>query len=1526
MAQKHLVAVGGTGQHVAMAYIELGVLGEWFFDLDPSSLWLFDADAGGPPSEKDECSAWDACSEQAAFLCRPSRGDPKWISPSKNQQRPYPEFENVSCFGHTFVKELGQQLFSVEQAGVPILNGYYGQPAVAATVFGALLDQADRSPISALTGAMSQAEGRIVVAGSAVGGTGSGCLPKLVEALGDSNSNGKSRIMAQLFLPWFRLEGNDDQAIRRNDEMLARTASGLFYYKDVLKKYSATVLLGHPDVANTTVARPWQADTQQSLHSDLTLPLYGAALAMQFLYGSQDLDKDLYTVPRPAHGSLASGSIPVFGLKDDEAKWRVDSLLKVNLELCQRLYWVAKFLDQRQSLLRMRFGRNRSLPKDTSSWAKDLRAWGEHKLLAVQRLAQTIDEQFQRPVPDALGGFEHQPPVKGLKTVKNWIASSSDSEPFSSAEELARHLAEQLKNELQGAKYTDLDKSTARLLPPIVAGAAVQVEHKETSIGVAEKTPTAFVNAIIAHDLIAPSQIPNPRAREFLLGTMFEDREIQRGLDLPKIIRELPRTPEPGTTELRVLLQRWFHLLVGCAAERVELGGKVHGGMDAPINLVAVANNSIPGAKLTEAREVLWTPKGKSPICVGYTSPTILFVPATLDDHTWSNIYLDISGPERGRLLPVVAAWVRMLDRALCAGRFYHPAWLEVLKQSLVEQADLPLTVFGLSRSTFPTVLKCEVRERSIELPLPVAGGRADGTWHTFFQSLGLTVSAVPGDAEARRVQAALENPEVCPKFNYFYDDGSHEARVALLLFPTGPNFAEINTAAMALQERYLISKTKPEVWDIASGGLPVEALLPSTVLLSGVGHMAQGQSHRLPDLPVDYHYIDLVDFSKTIKPPREQGTTVSYDFSLRGGVKVSRSIHLNENLIIPAGCLMWPRFSNDGWRQRFIRIDRGLVGKAWRAFVFGGDSPQGQITGAKTLQVKGPPLPQGYQLPDGAGVPRALCIVPNDRERYGVFLAGHEHIGSAGNETWGIDFGTSASVVAVNPGGIAWQDATLLRPGPATDSTLEVLLGNPVSSRSLSWFPSWEGKGPRQNPAELLPSRIVLLHKDADEELLDDDSLYGPQWMLDHGGPLEEKVLEHSRVIDELKWADQEGTSLEQISTRRKAYLLRLLEQAAAWRAHTQINKSATTLNLPTKVNIVFTLPLRMRDGVGGFERDVREVMARAQALTGIMFSPSFQWESLAGAIPETSRKPTEVYAMIDLGGGSLDLWGCYYVGQDERLVQRADSLLLGGTSLLSALSMNEPPGVIDGILRSLEPGEAAFKKLQDLEQYGEKAGFFFEVVQEVCARWLAAIALEAKQSGSRFERFNVGLLGRAWFLGERAWQDPQRTRERLLSRVQALGVEGVTFVEHMDVPRGQTDRKTYLARYVAGFANQAPSTLVKDYVDEDFNGYLGLDLDARLSDSAHYSWSLPLPITMTQEARLSVHRNKRDRQHPELPQKIRRRAMQVETTLQEALNTAGGANKGDRSTSMRELERSSFHHLIELIVKSWKTEESQQ
>jgi hypothetical protein len=1507
MAQTHLVAIGGTGQHVALSYVDFAVLAEWLLPVDPCRLWLFDADAGAP---EGATTAWDDACKQVQFLRRRSRpGENHWTDPLSSQHRPYLEAQ-AQIFEDAICRRLAPIYFDDEQRRVSFRNGYYGEAAVASTVFGALLaDEEQTRGFTDLLNAPRLGDARVVVAGSAVGGTGSGCLPRLVEALAKSaGRSANGRIMAILYLPWFRLEGADGKAAKRNDEMAARTASGLFYYNGRLRDHSAAVIIGHPDVNASRVSRPWQGDTQQQRHDDLSLPFYGASIASQFFANERATPYGLYSVASNESGNqLVSEHLPLGAATDTSAQWTASKLVKANLELCRRLYWIARYIETLGQTQPVALSDEFDLPALRGLPTKigdQLDGWIRTKLVSLNRVEATLRGTTKNGAPTSDGETRAwAPPPAGLKTLRLWIPT----EPFSGAEGLVLAVARRLLNDDTWTNLEQLPTSIARLLPGRTATAVVQVQPRRVAIGTAAPMDTHETDALIAHEKVKPRALPTARARAEVLAGVFDGR-LGKAITLKPLFNAVldPTFEVLDVSTTQALVQTWFLVMLGLAAGKVTMHDVIP--TRSPIQIQADG----------EALRVLtWRTSIGDEFDVAYGTTTVGFVPSARDSSAWAKVVADLPVADRHRHGTVVASWATMLNRAAEATRTEPPDWLRRLHNDWGK--DLPRTSasFGLTDSSLP--VRWSNDRHVVAMRFPVSGRRADSTWAEFYAGLGLTVSqgCPPGDKVAQDIRNLLNDPERCPRFLYTSSEKDAENRTAIALWqlPVGHPRCDLHyQAAAKIHDRYYISVQAGHVWDVQVEGMVVQVVEPAQVLLRNVGYLSEGEDQRVADYPVRASFLDLVDLTASTAPPRLDGNKVHYTLHFRGyPTPIEHVATRDDSLMLPAGILMWPNFTAPGWTQRYIWA-RLQGAEPMECRILSSDHASGPITSTTQVRLPSKASPVALTLPAHSHIPRVMVLDLKRRE-HGSFRLDLRHLERSGKDCWGVDFGTSGSVVAAVRDGGDWTQAKLLSPGPKTDSTYKVLLGEPARLERVVWFPSWDGMAARTTNSSVLPTRILVDIKEPEpDRILKDRTEYGKRWLLDHGGTLDPQVLKSYKVLDQLKWG-------KNISHRRHAYLLRLLEQAAAWRAST-FPSGANPDALPNEVTTVFTLPLRMKDELRAFEADVKQVLADLKTLTGITFHPRFQWESNAGAVPTNARKREVVYATIDLGGGSLDFWGCF-VDKSGKTHQHADSLLLGGGALIRALSRAGNAAFIDTQLRKLGAEDPAADALSEVVGYSDKVSFFFETVREVCARWLTALAVEARRHGSPVDHFNVGMLGRAWFMGGPDWRSSTKALRLIESRMKSLGQE-VSLSRHRDVPEGQTDRKTYLARYVAGFSNDAHASLTNH--TEEHEGFLGTDLtseDPKDGTKASIPWTMPLPIPCDEGTRLFLLHGRTNDLSPPLPNALADVVLCHENTVLDRINQPGGDKFGYRDAHGAHLIQSPLHALIEATLNGWAGDE---
>ena len=228
-----LIAVGGTGQHVALAASRLVFLGA----LPPMELAAIDADDS---QELSISLKTFGNTIEADYTAHPLANGGKIYNPFDKAVREDPEFQDL--FLNTYLdpphKDVFEVCFDEVSAGIHVKDGMFGRPSVGATIF-AHNKETQLKPVFE----RASLSNSIIVAGSIVGGTGAGLIHQLVKTIDRGH-----RVYGVIFSRWFNVpRGVAKQTI--NDGTLDRNMRyGLDYFsRDTRPLLKATLLLGMPD-------------------------------------------------------------------------------------------------------------------------------------------------------------------------------------------------------------------------------------------------------------------------------------------------------------------------------------------------------------------------------------------------------------------------------------------------------------------------------------------------------------------------------------------------------------------------------------------------------------------------------------------------------------------------------------------------------------------------------------------------------------------------------------------------------------------------------------------------------------------------------------------------------------------------------------------------------------------------------------------------------------------------------------------------------------------------------------------------------------------------------------------------------------------------------------------------------------------------------------------------------------------------------------------------------------------------------
>lgn len=239
---RYLVAVGGTGQHIALAITRLVALGALRDDIE---LIALDADTQTPLPRKLE----HAGGIQPHPLKRGTVFPP--FDLNRLGDRTFSQL--FLDPDHPRENALFEAMFSSGAGTIPVSKGMYGTPSVGATVFA---DGWQSAQLQTLLRPLQQAN-EVFFAGSVVGGTGAGVIHKLVSVIRDSVGY-RGPMFGLFFLPWFTVAA---QASGENDitqsRLLRNAQHGLrYFYEHTIPHLQASSLLGNPGDTSTGLLRP----------------------------------------------------------------------------------------------------------------------------------------------------------------------------------------------------------------------------------------------------------------------------------------------------------------------------------------------------------------------------------------------------------------------------------------------------------------------------------------------------------------------------------------------------------------------------------------------------------------------------------------------------------------------------------------------------------------------------------------------------------------------------------------------------------------------------------------------------------------------------------------------------------------------------------------------------------------------------------------------------------------------------------------------------------------------------------------------------------------------------------------------------------------------------------------------------------------------------------------------------------------------------------------------------------------------
>lgn len=227
-----LIAIGGTGQHTALAVSRLVFLGV----LPKMSLAVIDAEDSKELSIN--LKTFGQTADGNYGLHPLAKGD-KIYPPFDRGVMSDPKFQDLFVQNATpLERELFELAVDPVSAALSVKEGMFGRPSVGATIFA----QNRQTQLGAVFESAQDAE-MIFVTGSIVGGTGAGILHQLIKALPE-----EKRIYAIIFLKWLSAALGGSKQTISDGTMERNMRYGLdYFFKDTRTHLKAALLIGRPD-------------------------------------------------------------------------------------------------------------------------------------------------------------------------------------------------------------------------------------------------------------------------------------------------------------------------------------------------------------------------------------------------------------------------------------------------------------------------------------------------------------------------------------------------------------------------------------------------------------------------------------------------------------------------------------------------------------------------------------------------------------------------------------------------------------------------------------------------------------------------------------------------------------------------------------------------------------------------------------------------------------------------------------------------------------------------------------------------------------------------------------------------------------------------------------------------------------------------------------------------------------------------------------------------------------------------------
>ncbi len=1326
--ENSLIVCGGSGAHTAAAFLRLHILGYplGFLErggdpLDFPTLFLIDQDAGD--GAEKEPTAWQLVRQLVAE--HPGRHD--WNqaigraqAPHLVQATPLPVGPNQAWFRRPY-NHLGSRfegsavldlLASERQREIDYSKGMMGSPAIGSLLF-RLKDfdqQAKALNCDERFGQVLQTQGRVVVAGSGVGGTGAAVGPTLAKRLSSIDNNS---VMAVVLLNWFEFdeEGQDDEvrakAAYRNRVMRENANSSLEFYGQTLARSVAAVPVGMPE--RNLSKRRFTGDVGQPIHESFIHAVAALSGYRHFL-DEQAYGPGLYLMGAVKQGCLDGGTAIPGGTLQSLAH-QAETLARTLEAYCRVLSRsqdgrvspaihgaVAKLAEPKQVA--------DQLTKEVGHYREQI-AWLRETLGVEGRPAEEFlyEAAARARLAEHSRAFDKAsgaPPERVASILFHWVADwvREEARPENGLVVEAEGVG--------GAHWPDLRNADGLGIQPRTNGGLDRVDDASRDQVLEAFVDTDFLSANGWPHPLAPVEyfrqairrrdaVAIRRLELLMVGLVCEELQLERleipneatGLSPERLIGDARREDYRGLAELQVVWPRHRGRVVA---------------FNSPYSLLV----PVPGM-FEEDADRLWNELWR-------------LLSGAADGADWQEAEEPTNWGEHDLAVRQVRSWVEQQKRVF-SGSGSSPPWTKVFAGYRGREQAVPygsgdvFKVFWGSSSdpqrplvdlNFPTrktskwvppanasslteeelfVRLPELREvrddkgemlfRMVEFEIPGREGKVRGWWDEHLEYLRST--------DKIYISSQNENGEVIL--------GTMES--------SGLHATTLQGSRLLSQETVAIKRCFP----IEQDPVPGSGTRKGKVLY--------------PDLPIRGDYLDLVEtpegdhllegMKKAVPPgedwqpvPRNDAggnTKVKWMVRLRGlGVPLEVELSIpRDEPGVPAHWMVWPRFRDKGGRWKAYYIYEWAENKQLRLetlWLEGGSTPRirrlvPSLRSPGKRQIVAYPVafrPGSDRVHEG-GPPLAFCLRHQKwDEELGLYLIGLQTLGDSPSPVhMAVDFGTSHSVAAVKVG----QDQDGVKPvgflpelQEGRDSprlsfhvseSLSHVKADGKSNGLLakgSWLPTYSA----EDNQGFLPSELMLYRK-LEEAQADTVSDWIPatHFLIPPMDISREEVGNYT--LADFKWDTGASHFRGREPELRESYLEMFLELALAELVARHLKSFPEQ-----QINLTFTYPLRSKeDQVKAFQESLRRTVSRCSKSVGVRLGLlndiGIYDESRAAQL--RTNQFGEVALVGDLGGGTLDLFVSGTGQGDLIFPQVADSVRLGGNLLIRQMAEN-PQGLL--------------------------------------------------------------------------------------------------------------------------------------------------------------------------------------------------------------------------------------------------------